>query len=379
MLTRLLTCRFRAATPFFVLAATVAAFVALAPILSGCGGGGGKASSTRSATPTQVTRDRVHTLHTSAFRTSVLTGYQPMTLARGLNGEDMASGGGGSGAAFPPVPMVGAFLRNVAAAPVPTRAAHLARARRGEPTPSPTASPADMPPQPPPPPDPQPTFYFDYYLGLWVEIADSPGSSTYTLYEDEAKTKPAGTIATVWPTDWEQYPQVFKSTYTFTAGYLAGSHGSSENVTNVDGSGRATYEDVYTDGWKHRGSSSWSGRGDYSYQSRTETSSAQWTESRGSFRSDGRGGARYATSDGYTADYVYAADGSGHGTITGPDPGLPVTISWDAYGNTTIRYADGTIERMPGWGMWGYGGGGGGPMPDDTAVSPSTGTTSPSG
>ena len=52
----------------------------------------------------------------------------------------------------------------------------------------------------------------------------------------------------------------------------------------------------------------------------------------------------------------------GHGKITGPDPGLPVTISWDAYGNTTIVYADGSTEHIAGWGSdngGGYGDGGG--------------------
>ena len=47
---------------------------------------------------------------------------------------------------------------------------------------------------------------------------------------------------------------------------------------------------------------------------------------------------------------MYRADGSGHGRITGPDPGLPATIDWDAQGNTTVVYADGSSEYTPGWG-----------------------------
>jgi hypothetical protein len=82
----------------------------------------------------------------------------------------------------------------------------------------------------------------------------------------------------------------------------------------------------------------------------------EWSEGTGSFRADGSGGTRLSSSDGYKSDYRYNADGSGHGRITGPDPGLPVSISWDAYGNTMIVYADGSVEHVSGWGS-GNGGG----------------------
>ena len=48
------------------------------------------------------------------------------------------------------------------------------------------------------------------------------------------------------------------------------------------------------------------------------------------------------SSDGYTSDYTYRSDGSGFARINGPAPGLPATIVWDTFGNTTITYADGT-------------------------------------
>ena len=344
-------------------------------LVAGCGGGNGKSttSTTRATAPTQVTRDRVQSLNSSLFRTATQIGYQPTSFAYSRNslsggyGASTPTVGDSSGATASvsnsTVPLVGAFLRNIAASSNTSRHAAIHSAvthRRGEST-SGTPDPISV----------SPTFYYDYYLGLWVEITETNSTSTYALYEDEAKTKPAGSIETTWAVDDTTFPQVYQSSYSFTAGYLAGSHGASTNTNNADGSGSAHYDDVYADGWSDKGQSSWSGQGDYSYSSRTQTAASQWTESRGSFRADGGGGTHMATSDGYAADYVYNTDGSGHGTITGPDPGLPVTISWDAYGNTTIRYADGTIETIPGWG--GYTGGeGGGVVPVDGGVAVGT-------
>jgi hypothetical protein len=94
----------------------------------------------------------------------------------------------------------------------------------------------------------------------------------------------------------------------------------------------------------------------------------EWSEGAGSFRADGSGGTWLSSSDGYKSDYRYNADGSGHGRITGPDPGLPVSISWDAFGNTMIVYADGTVEHVSGWGSGSGDGDGEKPIPVDAEV-----------
>ena len=359
-----------------LLAAGVALGLAL---LAGCGGSrGGGGSTTKAAAPTEKTRSRVQSMHSGVVRGISQSGYQNVGQAVTRNGifscsfgsaTDLVTGGsggitGGGGAPVPSgvstaIPMVGAFLRNVAAVPPKTRAAHIVRISRQEEPPTPTKPPVIT--------DPAPTFYFDYYLGLWVAVTDTPGKSLYQLYEDEAKTKPAGSITTVSPTDWTVYPQIYNSTYEFNAGYLAGSHGFSKSATAADYSGSMSYEDFYNDGWHDKGASNWSGQGDYSWTSRTDVGDGAWTESAGTFRADGSGGTRTTGSDGYQAIYTYNADGSGRGEITGPDPGLPVTISWDAYGNTTITYADGSTEHYAGWGYGGGIGGGttGGPIPVD--------------
>lgn len=349
----------------------------LAALAAGCGGSGGGPSSGKS-TPTDATRSRVLTMHNVAVRGITQSGLQTQNLAIVRNSfyggaavsEDSAGApalNAGVGRTGSPMPLVGAFLRNVAAVSPSSRAAHLRRKTRQEDGGGTNggnggngvASPPDGGIVPPGEIfEPAPTFYFDYYLGLWVQTDDSGGSSNYLLYEDEAKTKSAGHITTINPTDWETYPQVYSSSYAFTSGYLAGSHGSSENVTNADYSGSSQYGNVYSDGWKDKGTSHWTAQGDFTWSSRTDGTNGEWSEDVGTFLSDGSGGTRLSSSDGYKSDYRYSSDGSGHGKITGPDPGLPVTISWDAYGNTTIVYADGSTEHIAGWGS-DYGGDGG--------------------
>lgn len=240
-----------------------------------------------------------------------------------------------------------------------------------------------MPIDPPVPVDP--SFYYDYYLGLWVVVSSTPTTVTYALFSDEAKTQSAGSIVTTQPTDYDVYPQVYDSSYSFTAGYLAGSHGTSKNTTNADGSFSGTYDNVYSDGSSDKGQSNGSAIGDFSWQSRTDgPASKEWTQGAGTFRADGSGGTRFSTSDGYSADYIYNRDGSGQGHIKGSDPGMPVTITWDAYGNTTIKYADGSIEQYNAYSYYdggvsssGEGTAGGGtttgnaPSPTATPPSPS--------
>ena len=124
------------------------------------------------------------------------------------------------------------------------------------------------------------------------------------------------------------------------------------------------------DGWKDTGKSTWSGRGDSSWINRTESADGKdWTESAGSWRSDGSGGTRMATSDGYEAIFTFNSDGSGHGRVSGPEAGLPATITWDTQGNDTIRYADGTVERFNRWGIYP----GPTPLPGDGTVVPMLG------
>lgn len=349
-------------------------------VLAGCGGGGGTKSgggNNNSAIPTAITRAHVQNLHGQVARQLTSSGVSGTALAFTRNsyvGGYATGGGFALGAPVPSanagnaadatstanLPNLGGFLKNVAGVSPAHRAAHLAIAKGrdaapgGKPTNQPPPNPVDYT---------NPSFYYDYYLELWVAVTDTPSTITYALFSDEAKTKSAGSIVTTQPTDYATFPQVYDSSYSFTAGYLAGSHGTSKNTTNANGSFSGSYDNVYSDGWSDKGQSNGSATGDFSWQSRTDSPVKEWTQGAGTFRSDGSGGTRFSTSEGYAADYTYNKDGSGQGHISGSDPGMPVTITWDAFGNTTIKYADGTIEQYNAYTY--YGGGGGGPIPID--------------
>ncbi len=378
---------------FMTLLAATAGSLAALSALAGCGGssgtgpgfGGCTITGTNGTHPTDATRARLQELSARTFQGIAASGA-PLPLGIGFSGGgavgggDSVGGGGAAGTAGPgsggvSVPNVGAFMQNVANQP-PSRSTRAIRAMQsGRAVRGATRDVAPGPDVPPPPPGdggeyplPQPTFYFDEYLGLWVQTEYSRTEFTYRLFEDEAKTKPAGSIVTTQPADWNVYPQTYSSRYEFTAGYLNGAHGSYENTVNADYSGRSKYENVYADGGTNRGHSTSTGAGDFTYSDRTEDATGFWTESAGTFRRNGSGGTRTSSSDGYATDYTFNADGSGRGTIKGNLPGLPATITWDARGNTTIRWADGTTERISGWGYGFYGGGFGGgnvPIPID--------------
>ncbi|MDX1933712.1 MAG: hypothetical protein SFU56_14030 [Capsulimonadales bacterium] len=344
------------------------AVAVVALLLAGCGGSGSGRTVSKSA-PNAATRTQVQSLHQNATRRAELAGFQTESTALVRNGPATRPGvPKGNGA-----PLVGAFLRHVACVPPARQAASLASfAALSRLVIADTGREDGASPGPSPGPDGfEDFFYYDFFLGLWVEITNEPGKQTYSLFVDEGKTRTAGRIVTTHPTDYSIYPQTYESSYSFTEGTLAGTGGRSLNVLNADGSGRSDYEHRFSDGSKESGVSSWTGNGDSTGKSRWDSADGNWSESVSSWRADGSGGTRFTGSDGYTAEYLYHADGSGRARITGPDPGLPVTIVWDIYGNTTVTYADGSVDYFPGWGQ-----SGGGDTPPPGAVEPAEPVTS---
>jgi hypothetical protein len=221
------------------------------------------------------------------------------------------------------------------------------------------------------------SLFFDEFLGLWVESTESEAQYRVLLFEDEAKTKPAGQLTVSWSND----DYAFNSTYEITAGAFVGSHGFYESEWNEDGTGGMRYEDHSPQWGDSRGSSTFGSDGTYSWSSQTSTKDGAWYRDRGTFRADGRGETLSESSAGYRITNRYNADGSGNGAIQGPDPGLPATIVWESNGRTTITYADGTVEVIPGWedlggGTTGSGTGGddGGSVPPSGGESGSTGS-----
>lgn len=323
----------------------------------GCGGG--SSAPTRSSAPTDQTRTRLASLQNQQLRALSQSGVQPASFASARNsgfanastmlvgGSSSAGGanipGGSNGAMISSFPLIGAFISNVAivrpvsagsvAAGSGRRAAYRTRRHTRE-------EGAD------------PNFYFDEFLGLWVQIQDAPTSSDYLLFVDQAKKQAAGSFHTVFPAT-DTFPQTFESHYAITAGALQGTHGDYVTVQNDASSGRSDYNNAYGDGWSDRGHSEWKADGASTWNSRTEGPNGAFYTYRGAFKADGSGTNHTEASDGYVTDYTYNADGSGSGRIQGPAPGLPATLTWDIFGDTTIHYADGTTEHYSGWGFVG--------------------------
>jgi hypothetical protein len=342
--------------------------LATATSLVGCGGGSKNSSNVSDATRKQVTS--IHQLSLGAR--SIL---DPMLRRNGyfgkggigipIGGGTTGGGAGGGGNATPPpgandVTPINAMGQNLllpgagfkeimgsANLPSPSRKYRPTQGKRGGDAEG--IGIAIGEPHPWNEPGPWNGFYYDYYLELWVQFVESPTESRTNYYIDEAKTQSAGYSVNTHPIDWSVYPQTYTYDYKFTAGTLSGSHGKSSTTVKSDYSGETSYENVYADGWKDTGKSTWFPNGASTWFSRTDMADAQWIESVGSFRPDGTGGTRTKLSTGFEANYTYNADGSGSGKITGPDPLLPITITWNYCGDTRIQYADGTIEEQEGW------------------------------
>lgn len=191
---------------------------------------------------------------------------------------------------------------------------------------------------------------YDDYLGYYQTVVETPGRREVTLFLDAAKTQSAGNILMVFPVDYLTFPQVYEYSYTFTAGSQNGSHGSYNSTYNVDGTGSTTYNAVDASGLSYRGSYASTSAG-YTWTSVSTQGNSSWQDS-GNFLTDGSGTMTSSGSDGYRSTYLYKADGSYTGTIEGPDPGLPATITYTVDGKYTIRYADGTTETFD-YGYWG--------------------------
>ena len=311
----------------------------VAPIMVGCGG------SVPRVPGMDSTRAKVLAMHervTGSARAFGAAAPSSGMMDGGVGNSGGSTGGGGvpgSGGTAVGMPYLGAFLNQKRpGAGGSSRKRVSARATRQEDGGS-------------------STWYFDWFLGLWVEVLEEPGRSRYSLYVDEEKTQPAGHMETIWPVDWETYPMQWSSTYEFTEGVMQGTSGTWSTVSETMSSGSSSGEHRWSDGALQTSESKWTENGDSTWRSRSEGPGKWWSDSAGTFRSDGSGGMRHEDSDGYSVVYVYNRDGSGRATFSGPEKDLPVVIEWDGKGNAWMIYADGRREKLENW--WGHWWGGG--------------------
>lgn len=302
---------------------TLGLIVIVGMAVSGCGGGSKRSTGKG---PTEQTRSFVQRhlgLHIGALS---LSGAQSARFAEAWNGPGLGSTGFG---------MLGAFMK----------AASFAASSAGGKS---EGDPGDGDDPEKPGWDGGPGFYYDEWLGLWVEVENTDNSSVFRLFEDEGKTKPAGQIVSTWPSDWEVYPQKHLYSYEITAGFMAGSEGSTEVLMESETEGRMTYSHTWMGGWRSEGSSTWKNKR-YVWNNKSEGPDGTWSKDYGEFQEDGSGLVSSEDSSGYKSRFQYFPDGSAKGVIEGPDDGLPCTITWDSKGRVRIVWADGTVEEYE-WG-----------------------------
>lgn len=310
--------------------------LAMACLLAGCGGGGGGTAGTSNRAPTQQTRDNVQKTHNFAIRSIGQSGAPLGPRFAPMPGEQ-------GGMAPHGLPMPGGFIRHNAP---PTmggpRAGRGDEGGGGSTDPDPGTGGGD----PPPPPEFD-DFYFDEWLGLWVQVSFADTQFRQDFYVDEAKAQTAGFMLSTWPSDWNSYPVAWRTEYQFSAGVLNGSRGVYESSMTSETTGSMNYDATWS-GDHYRGRSSWNG-GTMSWANRSDAADGSWSNDSGEYAADGTSTIQSENSLGYRTQYNWSADGSGNGRLEGPDAGLPATLRWDSEGNGVITYADGSTEEFHWW------------------------------
>ena len=368
------------------------AALGLATLLTGCGGGSGSSAAVTKA-PSATTRAAIRKLQTRSLRAfangaPAASAFSANTLAGGLgagNSAGAANASAGNISGTNGITLAGAYLNslrpsggaNNSTSGINRSVKRLAKHRgrdasdgsdnSGGSSGATTGDPGSA--------DGGPgsvgsvsNFYYDEWLALWVDTTANT-SITYSqkFYEDEAKTIPAGSLDST-SSDWSVYPVSGSYHFVCAAGTLKGTSSDSTFTYNADYSGASHYSSVTSDGWKYKGDSINNADGSSTWTNRTDSPDGTYSTDTGTFRSDGSSVTKTTGSDGYTVEYVNNADGSATGKITGPFDGLPANIVRDTTGKTTITYADGTVDIIPGWDVL-YNGDGGTVSSDGNATT----------
>jgi len=286
-----------------------AAVMAIALVLTSCGGGGGGGSNALSSTGRAVQNvQRLSILSMGkggiAIAPFMLTG--PGGGSGGTTGSTTGSGGGFGGGG---TCSIGFFFRGFGGPA--GHAATLMKSRAGRDEGSTTGSGGGGG-------EPGSDFYYDEWLQLWVSVEWSNTSYTTSFFLDEARTQPAGHVASTFTGDWESFPQTYHNEYEFTAGLLAGSHGVYDCTQNSLFEGSMSYEDTYADGSHDNGESSWSSELSAWHSRWDGANNEGWFEDTGIWSSDGTGTYTCSNSEGWASTWHYNADWSGSAHFEGP-------------------------------------------------------------
>lgn len=197
--------------------------------------------------------------------------------------------------------------------------------------------------------------YFDQFLGVWVVDSSTTTSYTATYSLDEAGTQPAGSSVSTWVTteSGSSGTSQVRITAGPNAGYTLDSTYTSDDLLNSGSYSSASFSPVYG---TSQDEGEWRADGSGSYLSRW-TQGSEFRQYQGTWSGDGSWTSTSTSSDGYTMTLNGIADGSGTGSITGPDPLLPATSVWNTEGVGTITWADGSTSEFNWFGLGGVSGG----------------------
>ncbi|HEY0868155.1 MAG TPA: hypothetical protein VGE01_12290 [Fimbriimonas sp.] len=302
--------------------------VALA--LAGCGGGGSSKGSKGGPPPTEKTRQKVFQVLAGSQMAMMQGGFQSSAQADAMNGAETGRAS---------MMLIGSYVRGLGAQAMLVGRKARPQDDDGGGSVGGGGSGGDDGTDD----DWNPDFYYDEYLGLWVENQFGEQEWTTLLWVDEAKTEPAGSFRTIFEGSYDAYPVRYLSVYEITAGTAAGANGRYEVVQTDEANGSMSYESHWPGYGNDEGASTWSTEST-TWRSYSSLEDGSWFRHEGTFNADGTGSSTSENSDGYRWTYRYFADGSGEGLIEGPDPGLPAKVTWRD-GKYRIEYADGTVEE----------------------------------
>jgi len=190
--------------------------------------------------------------------------------------------------------------------------------------------------------------FYDKSLGLWVVVTVTLTSFTETFYQDQAETEPAGSASYT----LDIATQMMSGAINVTQGNYAGLSGTfSETISG--GSLKGNYSLTLPSGTTITGQfsvSEGSNGNPMGTMTQTITESGGYSESTSvTYNSDGSIKITATDSNAYSSTLNFAADLSGTGTVTGPDPGLPATLTWDSSGDGTVTFANGVTVNFTNW------------------------------
>lgn len=304
--------------------------------LISCGGGGGGGSSQLSSTGRAV--QNVQRLSVLSMANSGIAIAPFMLSGHGGGGGTTGTTGGG-GFVGGGVPSLGFFFRDFGG---PGGLAAMSRTRGEDGGGATTGTNGG----------PQDSFYYDEWLQLWVDIEWTETNFNIHFYQDEAGTLPAGHVSSSYTGDWGNFPQIYHNEYEFTAGPLAGSHGSYDCIQTSWSEGNMVYEETYADGSKYEGESQWTNETS-TWSSRWDgPNNVGWFQDNGTWSMDGSGTYSCSNSEGWSSTWNYNSDWSGSAHFEGPDPKLPADMTWTSDGHYKVVYADGSVEEWSWEDFW---------------------------